>query len=420
MMVMKRGDFVRMSAAGIGGAAVGISALAPTRGDAADDLVIGMTNPLTGTYAALGQNQARGAEFAVAAWNARGGVLGRRIVLAAEDDAADPGVAVQKARKLIEQDHAAALIGTVSSATTLSESATANTLGKVFIDMGGAADTMSGKDCNWNSFRTCKTAYMLTHATGSAFSKFGKRWYMISPDYAYGHGLAAGYTEVAKKLGATIVGRDLTPLGTADFSSYLSKVRSANPDVLIVNVSGNDFVNCMKQANSFGMLKSMAVGGPLIELESLWALPPAARGGYWGVEWYYASKNVTGNRKSAADFISAYKKAHNEPPTARSVFGYTAADRLLAAIGEAKSVDSVKVARALSGSRFQSPLWTGSAHIRPEDHQMMWPMWVGKVRAAAPAGDAHDLLEDLVTVAADRIAVPVANVKATCSMTFPA
>ncbi|TAM60109.1 ABC transporter substrate-binding protein [bacterium] len=416
---MKRDAFIKSAAAGA--IAAGIPTFIPRRIEAADDLIkVGMTNPLTGTYASLGQSQMRGAQMAVAAWNKRGGVLGRKVTLLSEDDAADPGVAVEKARKLVNQGKAAALVGTVSSATTLSVSSAANALGTVFIDMGGAADTMSGKDCKWSSFRTCKTAYMLTHATGLVFQrKFGKRWYMITPDYAYGHGLAAGYTAVAEKMGATIVGNDLTPLGTTEFSSYLLKVQAAKPDVLIVNVSGNDFVSLMKQAEAYNLLKSTPVGGPLMELEGLWALPESARVGYWGVEWYFAGNAIFGSKRSAVEFVRQYRKDYGTPPTARSCFGYVTVDRLLTAMTTAKSTDSVKVARALEGSEFDSPLWSGKAYIRKADHQMMWPMWVAKVRAGGVPGDKYDTFEDFARVDAEQITVPLSVVGKTCAMTYP-
>ncbi|TAM75617.1 ABC transporter substrate-binding protein [bacterium] len=418
--LMRRETFIKSAAAGAGALTFGAPAFIPARSEAADRIVLGMTNPLTGTYASLGQGQMRGAQMAVAAWNKRGGVMGREVDLLSEDDAADPGVAVEKARKLVNQGKAVALVGTVSSATTLSVSSAANALGKVFIDMGGSADSMSGKDCKWGSFRTCKTAYQLTHATGFVFQKnFGKRWYMITPDYAFGHGLAAGYTAVAEQAGATIVGNDFTPLGTTEFSSYLLKVQAAKPDVLIVNVSGNDFVSCMKQAQAYNILKNTPVGGPLMELEGLWALPESARMGYWGVEWYFSGDAVLGKKQSAIDFVRQYRKAHGTPPTARSCFGYITVDRLLTAMSETKSTDAVKVARALEGSEFDSPLWSGKAYIRKDDHQMMWPMWVAKVRPSGVPGDKYDTFEDFARVDAERITVPVSEVRKTCTMSYP-
>ncbi len=56
------------------------------------------------------ENETHGFEMAADAWNKRGGVMGRKIELVKEDEQNDPGVAAQKARKLVNQDKVAALV----------------------------------------------------------------------------------------------------------------------------------------------------------------------------------------------------------------------------------------------------------------------------------------------------------------------
>ncbi|MBV8196587.1 MAG: ABC transporter substrate-binding protein, partial [Candidatus Eremiobacteraeota bacterium] len=373
---VSRQSFLKTAAAG--GAALSFPVFVPSRTEAEETIKIGETDELTGTYAALGLSQQRGEQLAMEKWNKRGGVLGRKVELVTEDNAADPGIAVQKARKLIQQDKVVALIGTVSSAVALATSAAANSLNTIFMDAGGHADEITGSKCHWNTFQMCHTTWALTHASGfSTAEKYGKRWYLITPDYAFGHALAHGYEDVSKKIGGTIVGQDLVPLGTTDFSSYLSKVSSAKIDVLLVLNNGEDYINTMKQANTFGLFKKVAVGGPYAELEALWALPPVARVGYWGAEWYYKDDIVLGKANSEArTFVSEYNTRFGTPPTARSAFGYVSMDRLLWGIEKAKSTESVKVARALEGAEFTS-IWDGPAAYRKEDHALLWPMWVG-------------------------------------------
>src|SRR5690349_24281063 len=76
---------------------------------------IGMHDPLTGTYAAEGESEVRGAKMALAEINAKGGLLGRKLELVVEDDAANAGLAAQKAHRLIEQDTVSLLMGSVSA-----------------------------------------------------------------------------------------------------------------------------------------------------------------------------------------------------------------------------------------------------------------------------------------------------------------
>jgi len=400
---------------------MGIPAYIPRLGAAAETIKLGLLEPATGTYAYPGENEGRGYAMAVDAWNKRGGVLGRKIEIVLEDEQSDPGVGAQKARKLINQDKVVALFGTVSSAVSLSVNGVAADAGVIFIDSGGHTDDVTGKNCKWSTFRVCHSTWMETHATGfSLAKKFGKRWYLITPDYAYGHALESGFKDVLAKTGGTIVGNDLTPLGTTDFSSYLTKVPSAKPDVLLVLVQGNDYVNCLKQAHSFGILGKIPVGGPQVELESIWSLPPEARAGYWGIEWYYKSDKTLGaGNKTAHDFVANYEKLHTvAPPTARCCFGYVAADRYLQAVAAAKSTDAVKVARAIEGTRFRS-IFAGEAYFRKEDHQLMWPMWVAQIRPNGTPGDKYDVFDVVDTQPADEIEQTVSQKAQVCKMGYP-
>ena len=43
------------------------------------------------------------------------------------------------------------------------------------------------------------------------FDKYGKKWYFITPDYAFGHTLQQGFEANLKKFGGTVVGRVVGP-----------------------------------------------------------------------------------------------------------------------------------------------------------------------------------------------------------------
>jgi branched-chain amino acid transport system substrate-binding protein len=411
--VLSRRKFVTLAGAGTA-VAFGIPAYLPRIGEAADSIKIGLLEPYTGVYAGPAENETHGFDMAVDAWNKRGGVMGRKLELVKEDEQNDPGVAAQKARKLINQDKVQALCGSVSSGVSLSVAGVANTLGTLFMDSGGHSDDVTGKSCHWNVFRTCHSTWMETHATGYSLAKrFGKKWFLITPDYAFGHALETGFKDVLGRIGGTIVGNELTPLGTTDFSSYLTKIDAAKPDVVMVLVQGDDYTNCLKQMNQFGLLKKYAVGGPQVELEPLYGLPPEARQGYWGVEWYYKSDKTLGkNNKVAEQFVADTIKRVGKPPTARNAFGYITLDRL------AQSVDTVKVARAIEGVHFNS-IFNGASYYRKEDHQLMWPMWVAKIRPDGTPGDKYDLFDVTDTQAAEAIEQTVAQKELVCKLGYP-
>jgi branched-chain amino acid transport system substrate-binding protein len=351
--------------------------------------------------------------------NKRGGVLGRQVQLAVEDNANNPGIGVEKARKLIQVDKVVALMGSVNSGVSIATSGVAFENKIPYIDTGGHADAVTGTGCHWTTFRTCHSTWMETHATGfSIQKKLGKKWYFITPDYAFGHALLTGYQDVQAKLGIQIVGTDLTPLGTTDFSAYLTKVQDAKPDVLILMVQGDDLVNCLKQANSSGLLKRLPVAGPQGELEIFWALPKEARVGYWGFEWYYNSPLVLGKNSRATGFIRDYIAQNKQPPTARSVFGYITAGRIMDAIDAAKGTDAVKICKAIENQKFDV-LSNTDGYYRDVDHQLIWPMWFGQIRAAGTPKDEYDIFEVLDEQPGEKVERTADEQRGICKMAYP-
>src|SRR5258707_8211426 len=92
----------------------------------------------------------------------------------------------------------------------------------MLIVTGGQTDAVTGTDCHWNVFRVCNTTRMETNSVAKRlFEQFGKKWYFITADYAFGHTLQQGFEAGLKQLGGTEVGASLTPLGTKDFSPFL-------------------------------------------------------------------------------------------------------------------------------------------------------------------------------------------------------
>ncbi|MGH8160940.1 MAG: ABC transporter substrate-binding protein, partial [Gammaproteobacteria bacterium] len=210
---------------------------------------IGLLESLTGTYADVGLSDVQGAKLAVEEINAKGGILGRPVKLLVEDYGTSPSLGVQKARKLIEVEKVDFLAGTSDSAVALAVSQTALQLKTVFMCTAAHTDAVTGSRCNWCTFRTCTTTWMLSAGNSRIlFDKFGKGWYFVTPDYAFGHTEQKDYAAQLKSYGGQVLGNSLFPVGTTDFSSYLVKASLAHPNVLMVLGIGEDKINCLKQA----------------------------------------------------------------------------------------------------------------------------------------------------------------------------
>jgi branched-chain amino acid transport system substrate-binding protein len=378
---------------------------------------IGMIDPLTGVYAAPAQNEVTGAKLAAEQVNAKGGILGRQIELLVEDSANDVGTGVQKARKLIERDNVSFVIGDVNSGIAQAIAQVTNEKKILHIVSGGHTDTITGKDCKWNVFRVCNTTSMEANSVCELlFSKYGKKWHFITPDYAFGHTLAQAAVKNLNRLGGTVTGTELTPLGTTDFSAYLIKARTANPDIILALVQGSDMVNCLKQIVQFGLDKQIRIAGLQQELESLEAMPPDARIGTWMFEWYWKQPGVPGVEKFVADI----RKVNNgKVPTARHWFGYTSLHTLAAVANQEKSTEAVKLAKALGGFELAADvkLQPNKCYYRAGDHQLMTSSFVGEA-VKKGADDPEDLFNVTQVVAGDVTAPPVSETG--CNVQWPA
>jgi branched-chain amino acid transport system substrate-binding protein len=342
---------------------------------------IGLDNPLTGTFAAVGKNEEIGAALAVEQMNAKGGILGRPVQFLSEDSTSgDAGTAVQKARKLIERDKVNFLLGNVNSALSLAMADVSNEKGVLHVVPGGHTDAVTGKSCHWNVFRICNTTQMEANAVAPALIRDGgKKWYFITPDYAFGHTLQAGLELAGGKLGATIIGKDLTPLGTSDFSSYLIKAQAAAPDVILVLPQGDDMINCIKQAVQFGLHKKFHIAGGQQELEPMIGLPPEARIGTWVFEWYWNQPGVPGVK----EFVDAIKKKTGKVPTARTWFGFAAAWTCALGANGAKSLEAVKIAKFLQGFKLPPEVacMPDAPFFRAGQNQLIPNLYVGHAQA---------------------------------------
>jgi branched-chain amino acid transport system substrate-binding protein len=379
---------------------------------------IGLDNPLTGTYAALGKNEQFGAQLALSQINAKGGILGRPVQLLVEESTSgDAGTAVEKARKLIDRDQVNFLVGNINSALAAAIANVSYEKGVFHVVPGGHTDPITGTNCHWNVFRVCNTTQMEANAVaGSLIKNVSKKWYYITPDYAFGHTLQAGLEKAAATLGGSKVGGDLTPLGTTDFSSYLIKAQAANPDVIIFLVAGDDAVNALKQAVQFGLDKKTHIAGAQQELEVLLGLPPEARIGTWVFEWYWKQPNVPHLDQFVADIRKA---SGGHVPTARTWFGYAGIWTCALAAEQAKSLDAVKMAKAMQGFKLppEVSLMPDGAFYRAAQNQLIPDLYVGNAQSAG-SGDPEDLFKVSEVVKGADIAGTVED--AGCKMTWPA
>jgi len=376
---------------------------------------IGFIDPITGSLSALAVSEVEGAKWTVDQINKKGGILGRQVQLLVEDSANDTGTGVQKAHKLIERDKVDVIMGDVNSGIAYAIMGVTSAAKVLHIVPGGHTDPITGKDCKWNTFRTCNTTAMDAAAvTGELVKRFGKKWFFITPDYAYGQTLQANFVKNLEKLGGTWQG-DMLPISNSDFSATLIKAKAYKPNVLLNNMGGAAQINCMKQFVQFGMSKQMALGGSLFEVESVRSVPKEAQAGWWVMEWYWDQPNVPEVKK----FVDAISPAiGNKKPTARHWMSWVSINAIRLAAEKAKTLDAVKMANALEDLELppEVSLSPNKIRYRKGDHQLMSDLFVGEMHPPG-AGGGDDVFKTAEVVTGEKAAGSAEDTG--CKMTYP-
>jgi branched-chain amino acid transport system substrate-binding protein len=393
------------------GQILGAPLILTARGD--EPVKIGMVNPLTGVLSALSQSEVDGAKYAAAEINQNGGILGRPIELLVEDSANRVGVGVQKTRKLIDHDNVDVILGDVNSGTAYAMTQVTNEKKVFHIVPGGHADPITGTNCKWNVFRICNSTTMEANAvTPELVNRFGRKWFFITPDYAYGYTLQNAFASALNKLGGSYDADSLS-INTTDFGSTLAKARAYKPDVLLNNMGGMTQITCMKQFTRLGMQKEMALGSGLFELETVKSCPAEAQTGWWDMEWWWNQPKMP----EVVKFVSDYRAGMNKTPSARDWFGYLSVHSVRLAAERAKSFAAAKLAAALEDMELPSDvaLQPGSVRYRAGDHQLLGNMFIGNVHP--PTSSAEDVFTVAALVSGEQAAGPIADTG--CKMVQP-
>ncbi|HMO27724.1 ABC transporter substrate-binding protein [Enterovirga sp.] len=385
----------RQALAGLGAASAAATLGMPAISYGQSDVIrIGHLTPITGFLGPVGEYAQMGVRLAAEEINASGGVLGRKIELVMEDSV-NPQTGSAKAERLIERDKVAMIIGEISSATALAIGQVAQRNKSVFINTGANSDAIRGKDCNPFMFHIESTNSMMVTAVGTYLKKqnmvSGKKWYMLTADYAFGHDLL----KVAKKFvtgnGGVMAGDDLVPTDSTDFSPYLLKIRQAKPDIVASNLAGNQITNFIKQYAEYGL--QMPIVGFAFDTILAWGAGQGNFAGTWPIIWHHLV-----DAPSSKKYVEAFTKKYGKPPENQSWGDYNALKLVAQSFAELKATDSVKLQEHLrKGAKFDI-LKGREGYFRPYDNQMIQEMYAVEAKDPAKMKDKWDIYVPLGTV----------------------
>jgi branched-chain amino acid transport system substrate-binding protein len=226
---------------------------------AAETIKIGLLAPLTGFAAADGLSVANSVKLAVDQVNERGGLLGKQVELIIEDDAAQAKEAVALARKLVQKDGVVAVVGGSYSMPSRAVAPLFQQFKIPFV-AGYAVHpdvTRAGDYCFRNGF--LGTVEGRGAGVVAVDMLQAKTVGLLTMDNDFGRTLAEGFKDYVTERGAKIVYEQIYPLSEKDYSSYLTSIDEANPDVVLASGYYGQAAAIVKQAYEMG-LESQILG----------------------------------------------------------------------------------------------------------------------------------------------------------------
>lgn len=329
---------------------------------------LGLSTALTGPAAYTGQQDRWGAEMAIKQINGAGGVLGRPLQLDVQDNACSPAQAAQSAQRLIS-DRVIALMGGLCSSATLAIMPIAKRQGIPFIvpiSSAGSITDLSGVGGNEWTFRTAQPEPRLAAALVKFLVKEGKTKTIaiVAEDSDYGRGGATALTEAARTAGLTIMSTDFTPLGTPDFTSMLTRLRSQRPDGVALYIQGADTANFMRQFASSG-LKTRITGRVQFGDFPESIVSSGLVDGLVVAIPYDSRVSTPANQNFVKLFTEAFKAA----PMQHAFNSFEGTHVMADAITRAGSTEAAAIRTALGSARYRSAL---DADLTFDDHHQSY------------------------------------------------
>jgi branched-chain amino acid transport system substrate-binding protein len=356
---------------------------------------VALITTLSGSFGFFGLANQNAVKLAIEQLNSGGGLLGKTVKLDIKDDGAKADVGSDLVRTQILDNKIVALFGGVSSSVALAEQTIVAKYKTPFFVHTSNTDKLTVASFNDYTFSVVPNTGMEGRANAIAAAKLPySKYYLIGPDYEFGHSqLAAFKAKLTELKPGVTFSEDYPKLGATDYSTYISKIQAAKPEIVYSAEFAGDLITFLTQAKSAGLVG--AVTSPkfmgLFDVDTLRNLGATAPvGAYaYGRAPYFAIHN------SAMDkFVKDFQDRYNIPPSDWAVMAWDAVTLWADGVRKANSFDGDKVSRAISGMTFDSV--RGKLTVRAIDHQVDCAEYEGTLQADTKVG--FDTFADVTAV----------------------
>ncbi len=324
-------------------------------GATAKTLKIGSMGPLTGPYAADGNDIKNGVLTAIEICEESGGIPGYdKIELFPQDTACDPKQAVASANKLINLE-VAGVIGAYCSSSTIPASETLAEEDIIMITPASTNEKVTDRGLKY-MFRMCGR----DDDQAPAAVKFlkdalkAKTIFIVDDKTTYSQGLAEGVAKNCKEMGIEVLGHDHVNQGDKDFSAILTMGKKANADIFYMCLQNHSSGSLMAiQAKRLGLKSQIVSQDAMYHPNFIKVAKDTAEGIY--VTYGFTDKSTPAFKNYEKKFTAKYGEVG-----AYGTYAFDAATVLLRAIKNAKSTDSAKVKAEIMKIDYQG----ASKHVK--------------------------------------------------------
>ncbi|CAN5921850.1 ABC transporter substrate-binding protein [soil metagenome] len=374
---------------------------------------LGLTCDASGQYGNSGQDDLRGMRLAIDQFNAKGGVLGRKIEWITADTETNPATGTRVAERFIAQEQCGFLIGALHSGVANAITQVANKYGTIYMNTNSSAPSEAGENCSRVKFVWDGNGTNFSKAAvANAVQKIGKKWLLLTNDYVWGHTTSASTKAEVEKAGGQVVDNLMVPQNTRDFTAYLLKIQQIKPDVVAMAIGGDDIKALRQQIAELKLEDKAAWINNQQDWPDIWGVPETLFG-VFGTNWYHKLA-LPGVPEFVKLWQTTYPKSPIPVPGNVSYNGYMATRELLRVIEQTGSTNNLALIKALEGRKMAAVdrMQTYDAYIDPVTHQIQQTIYLAK-RNPKPV-DNTDLFE-IISAATPEQAMDTASLT-TCKL----
>ena len=309
-----------------------------------NEIKIGGIFPLSGAVAVYGVECKNGIDLAIEEINAAGGINGKNVVLISEDDEGNPDKTVNAYQKLTSKYGAKIIIGSLTSGCT--QAITNRAQAQKVVQIAPAATAPAITDAGDYIFRAC----FIDPFQGRVGGKFSAETlnaktaailYDTGNDYSVG--LTENFEAAFTQAGGKIVAKEAYTTNDKDFNAQLTKIKSANPDVVYLPDYYNVVALIAKQ------LRAQGIEAPIVGADGWDGI--LGNSSAEVLNGFYSNHYATDSTDPAVQaFVKKFNDKYSKDPNSFAALGYDSVYILKAAIIKAGSDDATAVKEALKAT----------------------------------------------------------------------